>query len=277
MEHRRYHFLVASLPDLSFEDQKQSITIPEFREILENHMHPADYEQVMLALLVYDNKNLIRFLKSGETDYQLAGNYNAGIFSDQVERLASILPEKDVLPEYMVRLIKNHYDDELTINPDTYEKVLAEGYYHHIMKTGSPFLKKITAFDYNMNNLLTAFQTGKHSLFQKEFIVGEDSLGMYLKRVGGRNLVSDSEFEFFNEILGYADSHSFTEAERKYDMLRWKIIDETIFFEYFNNEWLIGYLLKLLIIRRWTGLSHDSGEQKLRKIIADSREKSEIV
>ena len=85
MEHRKYHFLVASLPDLSFEEQKQPISFPEFREILENHMHPADYEQVMLALLVYDNENLIRFLKSGETDYQLTGNYNAEIFSNQIE------------------------------------------------------------------------------------------------------------------------------------------------------------------------------------------------
>ncbi|RLD55675.1 MAG: hypothetical protein DRI97_08990, partial [Bacteroidetes bacterium] len=70
-------------------------------------------------------------------------------------------------------------------------------------------------------------------------------------------------------IMGYAGNRSFTEAERKYDMLRWKMIDDALFFNYFSNDWLLGYLLKLLIIKRWEVLSHDSGEQKLKQMIAD--------
>jgi len=264
---RRYHYLVAGLPDLSFEEQKENITMLDFCEQLEDHLHPADYEQIRLVLLIYDNENLISFLKNGETDYQFAGNYDAAIFKDQVERLSSILPEIDLLPGYMVELIKNHSEYESVANSGTYEKILAEGYYHHVMQTGTSFLRKITAFDYNMKNLLVTLQTGKYDLFQKEAIVGDNSLASYLKRVGGKNVVPDSDFEFFNEILGYAGNLSFTEAERRYDMLRWKIIDEALFFEYFSNDWLLGYLLKLLIIRRWVSLNHESGEQNLRKMI----------
>ncbi|MCK4989412.1 MAG: DUF2764 family protein [Bacteroidales bacterium] len=269
MLQRRYHYLVAGLPDLSFEEQKKTIPISDFCERLGDHLHPADYEQIKLILLIYDNKNLISFLKHAETEYQFAGNYNAEIFMDQVEKLASILPEIDVLPGYMVELIKRHYDNESYTSSGNYEKILAEGYYHHVMKTGTPFLKRVTEFDYNMKNLLATLQTGKHNLFQKEVIVGENSLADYLKGLGGKNIVPDSEFEFFNEIQAYAGSHSFTEAERKYDMLRWKMIEESLFFEYFSHDWLLGYLLKLLIIRRWSSLNHDSGEQNLRKLIAD--------
>jgi len=243
---------VAGLPDLSFEEQKKTIPISDFCEQLEGHLHPADYEQIKLILLIYDNKNLISFLKHGETEYLFTGNYNAEIFMDQVERLSSIIPVIDLLPGYMVELTRTHYNNESSADPGNYEQILAEGYYHQVMKTGTPFLKKVTEFDYNMKNLLTTLQTGKHNLFQKEVIVGENS-----------------EFEFFNEIQAYAGSHSFTEAERKYDMLRWKMIEEALFFEYFSHDWLLGYLLKLLIIRRWSSLNHDSGEQKLRQMIAD--------
>ncbi|RLD27934.1 MAG: hypothetical protein DRI70_04105 [Bacteroidetes bacterium] len=277
MSQRRYHYLVAGLPDLSFEEQKQPISFLEFYEELENQLHPSDYEQVRLVLLIYDNKNLISFLKTGETDYQFAGNYDAETFRDQVEKLSAILPEKDIVPGYMVDLIKNHYDDESVTDSGIYEKILAEGYYNHVMKTGTPFLKKMTEFDYNMSNLLVTLQTGKYNLFQKEIIVGDNYLANYLKRVGGKNVVPDSEFEFFNEIMGYAGNQSYTEAERRYDMLRWKIIDEAIFFEMFSNDWLLGYLLKLFIIRRWASLDHDSGEQNLRKMIAYIKEKPEII
>ncbi len=260
---------MAGLPDLSFEEQKKTISILDFCEQLEGHLHPADYEQIKLILLIYDNKNLISFLKHGETEYQFAGNYNAEIFMDQVERLSSIIPVIDLLPGYMVELTRTHYSNESSADPGNYEKILAEGYYHYVMKTGTPFLKRVTEFDYNMKNLLATLQTGKYNLFQKEEIVGENSLADYLKGLGGKNIVPDSEFEFFNEIMGYAGNRSFTEAERKYDMLRWKMIDDALFFNYFSNDWLLGYLLKLLIIKRWEVLSHDSGEQKLKQMIAD--------
>ncbi len=277
MLQRRYHYLIAGLPDLSFEEQKPPITVVEFCKQLFTHLHPEDYEQISLVLLNYDNKNLIHFLKDNETEYTIAGNYKAVRFRDQVDRLNSILPEKDILPGYMVNLIKQHYDVESAINPDNYEMILAEGYYHHIMNIGSPFLKMMTEFDYNINNLLTAFQTGKYNLFLKGFIVGENSLAMHLKRIGGRNLVSDSEFDFFNEILGYAGIQSYAEAERKYDILRWKMIDEATFFENFSIDWLLGYLHKLLIIRRWSNLNHDSGIQRLREMITETKEKLEII
>lgn len=275
MLQKRYHYLVAGLPDLSFEEQKNTIHVLDFCEQLGEHLLPADYEQVRLVLLIYDNNNLIRFLKSGENDYQFEGNYDSEVFMDQVERLSSILPETDLLPCYMVELIKRHYNESET-NSGSYEKILAEGYYHHVMKTGTPFLKKITEFDYNMNNLLATLQSGKFNLFQKEIIVGDNSLANYLKRVGGKNVVPDSEFEFFNEILGCAGNHSFTEAERKYDMLRWKIIDDALLFEDFSSDWLLGYLFKLLIIRRWGALKHDSGELKLRKMTAGYVIKTQI-
>jgi len=273
---RRYHYLVAGLPDLSFDEQKNTIPIVDFCEQLSEYLLPADYEQVRLVLLIYDNINLISFLKSGENDYQFEGNYDSEAFLDQVERLSSIIPVIDLLPAYMVELIKNHYDDESASDPGNYEKILAEGYYHHIMKTGTPFLKKITEFDYNMNNLLATLQSGKFNLFQKEIIVGDTPLANYLRKVGGKNVVPDSEFEFFNEILGYAGNHSFTEAERKYDMLRWEIIDDALLFEDFSSDWLLGYLFKLLIIRRWGALKHDSGELKLRKMTAGYGIKTQI-
>ncbi len=268
MLQRKYHYLVAGLPDLSFEEQIRSNSVMEFCEHLENQLQPDDYEQVKLVLLEFDNINLISFLKSGESNYQYKGNFDAETFRNQTERLSSILPEIDLLPEYMVEIIKDHYDNETVTKVDNYEKILAEGYYNHVMDAGTAFLKKMTAFQFNMKNLLATIQAGKYNLFHKEIVVGDNTLANHLRRVGGKNVVPDSEFEFFSEIASYAAIQSFSEAERKYDLLCWKRIDEWLFFEYFSNDRLLGHLLKLLIIRRWGNLTHDSGEKKLREMIA---------
>jgi len=265
---RKYHYLIAGLPDLSFEEQIKNNSIRDFCKLLENQLHPDDYEQVKLVLLEYDNKNLISFLKSGKSNYQYKGNYDAETFINQADRLSSILPETNLLPGYMVDLIRDHYDNESVTNVDNYEKILTEGYYNHVMDAGTAFLKKMTAFQFNMKNLLATIQAGKYNLFRKEIVVGDNMLATHLRRVGGKNVVPDPEFEFFSEIASYAGIPSFSEAERKYDLLCWKRIDDWLFFEYFSNDRLLGHLLKLMIIRRWENLTHDSGEKKLREMIA---------
>ncbi len=268
MLRRKYHYLVAGLPDLSFGEQIKNNSIPDYCEQLKNQLDPADYEQVKLALLVYDNENLIAFLKSGETNFQYAGNFDAETFLDQVEHSPSVLSETDLLPVYMLDLIRDHYDKKSAQDFSNYEKILAEGYYNHVMDSGTKFLKKINEFQYNMKNLLATIQAGKYDLFNKGIVVGDNSLADHLRRVGGKNIIPDSEFEFFNELVTYSGNESFAEAERKYDLLCWKIIDESLFFEYFTTDRLLGHLLKLQIISRWGNLNHDSGERKLRQMIA---------
>ena len=83
----------------------------------------------------------------------------------------------------------------------------------------------------------------------------------------GKSPATDPEFEFFDEIVSISESRSFSDQEIKYDRLRWRIINEMIFFENFSIDWILGYLQQLIIADRWSELKKESGEKRLREIL----------
>lgn len=269
-----YHYLVAGLPDLTFEDQKQKIGITEFCHALKQQLYTADYAQVKIALLIYDIKNLVRFLEDPSQDLSEDGNFSSADFQEQISNLSAILPVENILPDYMVNLISYHYKNESGYNSVEYEKKLAEGYYQYVMDTGIPFLRAITDFDYNMKNLLSTVMSTEHNCYNKEILVGNNEFVKFLKKSAGKNLTSNSEFEFLGEILTCSNSNLYSEAERKYDQLRWNFIEDKLVFESFSIEYILGYLMKLQIIERWTPLAPDKGEQILRMMMTGLKEQS---
>ena len=55
---RNYHYLVAGLPDIIPDQKKVSLTIIDFRQELEYHLHADDFSLIKLLFLPYDNTNL---------------------------------------------------------------------------------------------------------------------------------------------------------------------------------------------------------------------------
>jgi hypothetical protein len=55
----------------------------------------------------------------------------------------------------------------------------------------------------------------------------------------------------------------------KFDLIKWKYLDENTFFHYFTIEKVIGYLIKLLLVDRWLKLDEEKGEQLFKKFISD--------
>jgi len=267
---KQYHYFISGLPDLSFDDKKEWTSVTSFKKILEDQLHPDDYEQVKLVFLKDDHYNLINFLETGEIDEGRPGNFTLDHFRDQVSLFSAILPSEDILPPYMVKILQENIGDEAGINTVQISHMLAEGYYRYIIEKGSPFLKAFNEFDYNLNNLIAFMKTGEYLLDQKQFITGDSGHAMHLRSFAGKNLMKDHEFEYFEEILSYTESLSFAEEELKYDKLRWKVIEEMIFFEDFTLDWILGYLEQMIMISRWSSLKRESGEAKLRKMMHES-------
>lgn len=271
----QYYCFISGLPNLSFDDQKEWISIAAFKKMLEDNLHPDDYKQVELVFLNEDHRGLARFLESGEITPGGTGNYTIDDYKEQKEIFSAILPPEDILPGYMVSIMKESLEDSEGFDKVDTEHKLAEGYFHHIMNNGSPFLKAYTEFNYNMNNLLAFIKAGKYGLEQEPFITGSSEHAGHLRNYAGRSLAKDPEFEFFDEILSYTGNGSFAGEEKKYDMLKWNIIDDMIFFEDFSIDRILGYLQQMLILSRWSPLKKESGENRLRNIVHSAWQKPE--
>ncbi len=263
---RNYHFLVAGLPGISFGD-KLWTTIGSFRKYLEAHLHPDDFRQVKYVLLAKDHQNLVRFLESGEMPTDGAGSYSLTDFRNPEDAIAFAEPGHEPLPEYMTHILLQYCSGKAQPDMNHIRHELDEGFYSFIMERGDNFLKKYYTFLYDMNNLLAFVKAGEHKLEPKEFITGDTLHTRHLREQAGNRPVKDTDFEQFEEILSYTGSGLFAEEEKKHDQLRWRVIEEMNLFEYFSIDRILGYLLQMLILERWSPLTKAAGEAKLRTII----------
>ncbi len=273
---RLYHCYVAGLYDLSFDDGKNLVSLTDFRTEMKEILHPDDYRLASLLFMPYDNKNLLRFI-SGKEDQQHDdhGNFTREDFEEQVSLLDSIIKVDDILPSYMVAVISDWLAAEKSIDLIAAEKRLAEGYYTLVKASGSKFLIKWSEFELDLNNILVLKNAMELDLDASEQIVGSNPLTDELKVISRRK--SDfripPEPDYASVVFNIAGETEFLERELKIDQIRWNFINELIFFEYFTIDFILGYLVRLSIALRWKQLIPEKGEEMLKRLVSELKEK----
>ena len=62
MFRNNYYCLIAGLPEVGWEDRKLSLSMSDFREMVQRDMHPEDVRLLELFLLPADHVQLFRLL-----------------------------------------------------------------------------------------------------------------------------------------------------------------------------------------------------------------------
>ena len=103
-------------------------------------------------------------------------------------------------------------------------------------------------------------------------MVGDDPFTRELLDLfkAGKDFSVSFEPDHVSDIFKIATESEFLERERKIDLLKWNFIDTITFFEYFNIDLILGYLVKYSIVLRWDRLNPETGREMLRKFIADT-------
>ncbi len=70
-----------------------------------------------------------------------------------------------------------------------------------------------------------------------------------------------------DELISILDSDEMLSKERRLDELRWDKVDDITVFDYFNIDFILGYLVKVSIICRWMVLDKEAGRQMLDRLI----------
>lgn len=268
---RFYHCFIAGLYDLTLDDGKNLISLHDFREELSGILHRDDFQLVNILFLPIDNSNLLRYI-SGETDkINSLGNYTTEDFEEQVSRLDSIIKVDDILPEYMVSVIKEWLASEKALNRIRAEKLLTEGYYVLAAQSGNKFLKKWIEYDLDMNNILVLKNSLDLGIEVSDQIIGSNKLAEELRLISRKK--SDfrvpTEPEYASSIFNIAGENDFLEREMKIDLVRWNHLNDLIFFEYFTIDYILAYLIKLFIAHRWLALDEVTGQEMLKKLVSE--------
>jgi len=267
MFRRYYHCFIAGLYDLTLDDGKSLLPLRELAGIL----HKDDYQLVRILFLPYDNSNLLKYMSGEVSKINSLGNYTVEDIEEQISRLDSIIKVDDILPEYMVSVIKTWIASEKSMNQIVAEKLLTEGYFKVAAGSGNKFLKKWVEYDLDMNNILVLKNSMELGIEVSEQIIGKNALAEELRAISRKK--SDfrvpTEPEYASSIFNIAGESDFLEREMKIDIVKWNHINDLIFFEYFTIDFILAYLIKLSIAHRWMELDSATGQEMLKKLISE--------
>ena len=259
---RNYYYLVAGLPDIVLDQKKLSHTITEFRNELENHLHPDDYALVMLLFLPFDNTNLLNLLLKTKKPFLEKGNYS-------LQKLEEEIKEPSDLPEYM-QLFINAFKSGNPIFPGySWENQLTWLYYDSVLQVNNTFLKEWFKFNLHVNNILSALNVRKYNLSKENVYLGSDYVSEALRKSSLKDFGLGNDFQFMEKLLSIDENSNSMEKEKAVDMLRWEFLNELNTFNYFTIEVLIAYVIKLFMVERWLQLDPETGRLMFKQIISE--------
>jgi hypothetical protein len=104
-----------------------------------------------------------------------------------------------------------------------------------------------------------------------QFLIGDSPLTDALKTSKAADFGASEFFGDLTKLMAVLSGSNILEREQNIDMLRWKKANEINTFSYFDINYLLGFILKLLIINRWDTLDKKQGALLFKELVEDVR------
>ena len=273
---KSYYYLVASLPELTLEDNKLSYTVADFKTEFYPYLSSSDQHLIDLFYLKFDNNNVLNLLKDKDSIIDVRGNYSLDELNEFIATIkegGEISPKE--FPSYLSQFISEYYS-ETSDSTMLWEDRLAALYFSYAAKCKNKFVA--SWFDYNLiiNNVLVALISRKYKWDVAQSIVGESEICDALRTSGARDFGLSAEVDNLDSIIKISEISELVEREKKLDMMRWSWMEETTFFNYFTIEKIFVFLIQLEMIERWISLDKEKGNALFRSIIDGLKDEVQI-
>lgn len=259
---RNYYYLIAGLPDIVLDQKKLTTPLGEFRDELQYHLHPDDYSLVEVLFLHHDNANLIGLLQKDIEEFDEMGIYSR-------EELESEIKEPSENGGYIQRIITAFKNEEPVFPDRSWEDQITSLFYDYAMSQKNDFLRQWFEFDMNLRNIVAAMNARNHKMSRDHILIGDNEMVDTLKKSTLKDFGISAEFQWMDRVMSIQENDNLQEREHDMDMLRWDFINEINTFNYFTIEVVLGYVIKLQMVERWTKLDEDKGRELFRKLLKD--------
>lgn len=268
----KYYALISGLPDITLDDTKLPVTVKEFQAELDDILSSSDKKLVRSIFLKYDNDNLLAYLKNKDAVLNELGTISPAELADMVQEIREVeKPLNKNIPPYFREFVLDYTTGNEALQALFWEDQLASLYYDYLLKSSNQFIKAWAALSLNINNTLAALAARRNDQDYVPYIVGNNEVAEALRTSNARDFGLGEIFEQFDDVRRIDEERDLIEKERKIDQLRWNWIDEQNFFNYFTIERVIGFLLKLQMLERWTFLNEERGREIFIEIVENLR------
>ena len=245
-----YYYIIAGLPDISFDDSKAAYTVEQFREEVYSSLSSSD-RKVMDLLLLEDT---CRSLIQDRDNFELT----------------------DDMPKFIGVYLRELKDESWREKAAFAEDRLWSLFYEYAMSMGNGFVRSWYEFNLNMNNIMAAITARKYNLDIQKVIVGTGDVANALRTSGARDWGLSQEVECFEDVARLTEEDDLSQRERKADMIRWRWLEDNTFFNYFSVEKLFSYMVRLGMVERWSSLDREEGQKLFRELIGTLKDQTRV-
>jgi hypothetical protein len=259
---RNYYYLVAGLPDIILEQSKLSVTLGEFKEELQAHLHPDDYVLVEKLFLKSDNHNVLNMVMKNIEEFDTNGKYSFDEIEEEIK-------EPEVLPEYLKNFINSFKASQAFDAEMSWVDQLNTLFYEEMMQLPNEFLRTWFEFERDVKNVLTGLAARRHKIPAANLLIGNTTVTSAISKSNARDFGLSAEFPFVEKLTQINENTNLLEREKAIDQFKWNHIDEINTFNYFTIEVILGFVIKLEMVERWLKLDKKTGEEMFNRLLKD--------
>ena len=263
---KNYYCLVAGLREFSREGEHKGFDASSIRREIEEEIDRKDRLKVELLHTYYDIENIVQ-LKAGRRQFSSLGNFTREELEEELIR-----PER--LPRFISEVLAAYAEPENSDYEEidrskALERSLLEIYYRICDSSKSRFLREWSQFDRNLRNVCAALTARRMGIPVADVVVGKGYVVESLVRSSAADFGLKGEVGYLDRVIAaVADEENLLEKEHRIDSLRWEMSEELTTFDYFNIDFILGYLVRVGIVARWQALDRERGLEMFTRLLA---------
>jgi hypothetical protein len=259
---RNYYYLVAGFPDIVLDQKKIPFSLAELKQELKYHLHADDYRLVEYLFLEYDNINFLNILQKKEAEFIPMGNYDQSFFIEEIK-------EPENLPVYMKKFL-TAYREENPVNPNlSLENQLTWLFYDFMIEQKNEFLSQWFTSLRDIKNIFTIYNARKFGIDIETQMIGDYELTEAAKRTTSKDFGMVNELPYIDQIIGIHENTDIVEQEMSFDLLKWNYLDNLNTFNNFSIEQILAFVIKFIMVERWTKLETERSNEIFKKMLND--------
>ena len=255
-----YYCLIAGLPEISPDDKKLSLSVQELRSYLNDYLTKEEIDVINLFFYPNDNAQILRLLQKQEPDPTLQTVFTASQLEDEIN-------DPMFVPSYIKEYLLDLNKEDKEKNNRLPEVELSERYWNFMLSQKESLVKKYAEFSLNIKNLITAINCRKYQIDIEKEVIGNSYFVNQLKTSRAKDFELSDDYPYVDKILALFEKDSTAEREYKIDMLYWEFLDDMTEHKYFTFDNVLAFMLKLMILERWSNMTTEQGKKIFRELL----------
>jgi len=262
---RQYYYLISSLVELFFENQKKPLTTDNLLDLCSEEMDPDDYNNLKKLFLFNDIRNAVNHNKK-EYRYLTPAYYNEEEFKENLNDTDSFLP-------FLAEYFSNKKGDK-RLFPDLMEiDEIVLLFYIHLDEITNTFVKDYYLFELDLQNITTALSLRKNNISYQNKIIPYGDNYKHILKSNSPDFGISREFPGIEQLVDVYKHDDLIKIETTIEELRWKWLDDRTSLDNFGSSVIYSYAVKLNSLERWVNMTDQKGQEVIERLIDNIKSK----